>query len=83
LNNKNIVIQHNDLISGRHNWSLNEIKIILSSLKLVSDDNLTVEMKRKDVISLIDDKNVSTRDLKNISKKLASKIFEIYTKDKK
>jgi len=35
MNKNQMVVQHNDLISGRHNWSSNEIKIVLNMISKI------------------------------------------------
>ena len=59
MTNKEMVIQHNDLISGRHNWSTNEIKIVLKSITEINENNLIVEFSKSDILTLTDDKDLN------------------------
>jgi len=77
MKNKDIVIQNNDLISGRHNWSANEIKIVLKSITELKEDKLIVCFSKSEILKILGDVDLNIRELKSISKKLSSKIFEI------
>jgi len=83
LKKNDLIIQHNDLISGKYNWTVNEIKIVLKSISLLkSESDLTFKISKNDLVKLLSDNNYSNRDLKNLSRRLYSKIFEIQGKNK-
>jgi len=83
LKKNDLIIQHNDLISGKYNWTVNEIKIVLKSISsLKSESDLTFKISKNDLVKLLSDNNYSNRDLKNLSRRLYSKIFEIQGKNK-
>ena len=83
MKKNDLIIQHNDLISGKYNWTVNEIKIVLKSISLLkSESDLTFKISKNDLVKLLSDNNYSNRDLKNLSRRLYSKIFEIQGKNK-
>jgi len=83
MNKKDLIVQHNDLISGRHTWNTNEIKIALKALSCLNNNKLKIELSHQELVSLLNEnsKKLSSSYLKNISKSLYSKHFEISKDD--